>query len=101
MEPSSVDHWPDRRHTPARSEVVFFVHLAARTGSTDGTGRLFGHRHPCGISPISLSHLHRRWLIWCCSTGSDLPNLAAGSSSLIAFVMPSGAVAFCTLARYE
>src|SRR5690606_19688559 len=85
MEPSSVDHWPDRRHTPARGKVVFLVHLAAFTRSTDGTGRLFGHRHPCGISPISLSpmtHMHRRSCSWSSTTGSALPNLAADSTTL-------------------
>ena len=62
MEPRSVGQWPDRRHPPTRGEVILLVHLAAIVRSTDGTGRLFRHRYPSGVTKISRSHLHRRLL---------------------------------------
>ena len=77
MEPGPIDHGPDRRHAPTRGEVVLLVDLAAIIRIADGTGRLLGHRHPCGVTPISRSCLHHR-LLGCCSTESGASDLAAG-----------------------
>jgi len=83
MEPGSVDHGPDRRHALTGGEVILLVNLAAIIRTTDGTGRLFGHRYPCGVSPISRSRLHRRLLDLVLLDGFGPSDLAAGASGRV------------------